>query len=172
MPPHPQYCSCCHTGSYQSAWALIRTLISVLLSTSWIMKSTKTSTKTPEASDNHGNNSLTGPTASASAAVSVQNTSATVPNQAPANHANVQPQISVQAPNTTPTTLLVPSQRILFAIQGSKWSLGLEEIPVSRLLNDPEFFRILKARYKKHRNLVRRLISPFRFRYCRFVKVT
>ncbi|KAH7096085.1 hypothetical protein FB567DRAFT_48711 [Paraphoma chrysanthemicola] len=62
------------------------------------------------------------------------------------------------------------SHRVLFGVQGPRWSLDLEQIPVTSLLNDPTFFRELKKRYKKHRSVLKRIASPFRFRYCRFVK--
>ncbi|KAI4670363.1 uncharacterized protein J4E79_000644 [Alternaria viburni] len=47
----------------------------------------------------------------------------------------------------------------------------MEQISVTAVLNDPAFFRELKTRYKKHRSWIKRLISPFRFRFCRFVKL-
>jgi hypothetical protein len=102
----------------------------------------------------------------------VQNTSTTGTHAVLINNTNASPQNQAQTPNTNPNTSITASQRILFAIQGSKWSLDLEEIPVSSLLNDPAFFRELKVRYKKHRSLIKRLVSPFRFRSCKFVKVT
>ncbi|KAI4929398.1 uncharacterized protein J4E92_005062 [Alternaria infectoria] len=70
-------------------------------------------------------------------------------------------------PNTIPNLSL----RVLFGIQGSRWSLEVEQINITAALNDPAFFRELKARYKKHRHWIKRFISPFRFRFCRFVKL-
>ncbi|KAI4637814.1 hypothetical protein J4E83_000632 [Alternaria metachromatica] len=75
-------------------------------------------------------------------------------------------------PATVPSkTVPGPSLRVLFGVQGSRWSLEVEQISVTALLNDPAFFRELKTRYKKHRSWIKRLISPFRFRFCRFVKL-
>jgi len=62
--------------------------------------------------------------------------------------------------------------RVLFGIQGRRWSLELEQILLGGLSNDPTFFRELKERYKRHRGLLKRVLSPYRFRFCRFVKVS
>lgn len=62
--------------------------------------------------------------------------------------------------------------RILFGVQGRRWSLELEQIIIAGLSNDPTFFRELKARYKRHRGFIKLLLSPYRFRFCRFVKVS
>ncbi|KAI4911823.1 hypothetical protein J4E90_006640 [Alternaria incomplexa] len=83
---------------------------------------------------------------------------------------NSTPQIAGQ-PVTNPSIVVPdPSLRVLFGVQGSRWSLEVEQISTA-LLNDPAFFRELKTRYKKHRHWIKRLISPFRFRFCRFVKL-
>ncbi|KAI4629850.1 uncharacterized protein J4E87_003037 [Alternaria ethzedia] len=87
------------------------------------------------------------------------------------NTGNSAPQVSGQ-PTTDPSTAVpTPSSRVLFGVQGSRWSLEIEQIDITAALNDPAFFRELKIRYKKHRNWIKRLISPFRFRFCRFVKL-
>ncbi|KAI4703158.1 hypothetical protein J4E81_002035 [Alternaria sp. BMP 2799] len=86
------------------------------------------------------------------------------------NNSNSTPQIAGQ-PATNPSIVVPdPSLRVLFGVQGSRWSLEVEQISTA-LLNDPAFFRELKTRYKKHRHWIKRLISPFRFRFCRFVKL-
>jgi hypothetical protein len=105
--------------------------------------------------------SLTGALSGAGIAASQLPTHKKTPSQ------QVQSQTSTLSSHQSTTA----SHRVLFAVQGSRWSLDLEQIPVTSLLNDPAFFRELKTRYKKHRSLIRRLVSPFRFRYCRFVKV-
>jgi len=81
------------------------------------------------------------------------------------------PQTQDQAPNVSAKELPESSHRILFAVQGSRWSLDLEQIHVSNVPNDPVFFRELKTLYKKHRSWIKRAMSPFRFRFCKFVKV-
>ncbi|KAH7080625.1 hypothetical protein BKA63DRAFT_563300 [Paraphoma chrysanthemicola] len=79
-------------------------------------------------------------------------------------------QVHSQATSSSLPRTSLESRRILFGIQGSRWSLDLEQIPVTSLLNDPTFFHELKKLYKKHRSLLKRVVSPFRFRHCRFVK--
>ncbi|KAH4262248.1 hypothetical protein HBI70_010630 [Parastagonospora nodorum] len=75
-----------------------------------------------------------------------------------------------QHSNATTSNMPSMSHRILFGIQGSKWSLDLEQIQISSLIEDSEFFRELKIRHKRHRSWAKRTLSPFRFRFCRFVK--
>ena len=87
------------------------------------------------------------------------------------NSSNFAPRITGQPTNVPPTAVPDPSLRVLFGVQGSRWSLEIEQIGVTALLNDPAFFRELKTRYKKHRSWIKRLVSPFRFRFCRFVKL-
>ncbi|KAF2474931.1 uncharacterized protein BDR25DRAFT_113066 [Lindgomyces ingoldianus] len=112
-------------------------------------------------------NSLTPDSATPSAGSGRQNT-ASVPS---GSSNNAPPQIQCQTPNNPPQSVPVTSAWILFGIQGNRWSLELEQITVSSLINDPTFFQELKARYKKHRGWLRMLLSPFRFQFCRFVKV-
>lgn len=76
--------------------------------------------------------------------------------------------------NCSNQSLYIPPSpvRVLFGVQGRRWSLELEKIILAGLSNDPTFFRELKARYKKHRSSIKLLLSPYRFRFCRFVKVS
>jgi len=80
--------------------------------------------------------------------------------------------ISTQQGSSTTSNIATMNQnRILLAVQGHRWSLELEQIRISNLINDPTFFRELKIRHKKHRSILKQILSPFRFRHCRFVKV-
>jgi hypothetical protein len=60
---------------------------------------------------------------------------------------------------------------MLFGVQSSDWFTNLEQIDISSINNDPEFFRELKLRYKKNRSWIKWIASPFRLRSCNFVKV-
>ena len=80
-------------------------------------------------------------------------------------------QVHVQGDGATQVASTNDADRIIFGVQGHRWSVEIEQIKVSDLSADPAFFRELKLRYKKHRNWFKRLFSPFRFRHCRFVKV-
>jgi hypothetical protein len=68
------------------------------------------------------------------------------------------------------STPIAPT-RIIFGIQGMRKSLEIEQIEISSQMNDQIFFSELRTRYKKHRSFFWRLLSPFRFRHCNFVKV-
>jgi hypothetical protein len=84
---------------------------------------------------------------------------------------NGSPQVQGQVTSASSSNDASEAQRILFGVQGSRWSLDLEQIHMSSIDNDPAFFRELKIRYRKHRGLLKRIASPFRFRFCKFVKV-
>lgn len=88
--------------------------------------------------------------------------------------------------NTSPTQTTSPNsqipphyipkahERVLFGIQarGQREFVELEKIDLAGPYNDPTFFRALQAAYRKHRSLMQTLfLSPYRFRFCRFVKV-
>jgi hypothetical protein len=87
------------------------------------------------------------------------------------NNSNIPANLQIQQSPVDPMTPAKDSNRILLAVQGPRWSLEVEQIHVTGSLNDPVFFRELRKRYKKHRSWMKRLLSPFRFRFCRFVKV-
>ncbi|CAN9296463.1 unnamed protein product [Alternaria alternata] len=114
------------------------------------------------------------PTSSSAVPTSTNNsqtTSETDTNSLATDNGNSSPQISGQSATVLAATSPDPSKRVLFAVQGSRWSLEVEQISITTLLNDPMFFRELKTRYRKHRSWIKRLASPFRFRFCRFVKL-
>jgi len=181
-PPHPKRCSCCHTehsgksssatslqhfGHYagprtrQGRWSLLGTWIKGAVGRAPGPSSSSTAKQryTPTSS------SAT-PTPATSSRVAVgTGTSPSV-----GNSNNSTPQVSGQPTTVSPTAVPNSSLHVLFGVQGSRWSLEVEQINTA-LLNDPAFFRELKTRYKKHRSWIKRLISPFRFRFCRFVKL-
>ena len=114
------------------------------------------------------------PTSSSTTSTPLSNSQAaggTNTNPSATDNSNAPTQVSDQPATDSSSASPDPSNRVLFAVQGSRWSLEVEQINITRLLNDPMFFRELKARYRKHRNWIKWLISPFRFRFCRFVKV-
>jgi hypothetical protein len=163
FPCHPHFCYCSHTVGEQTelsktVWNSGAKHYADTMSS--ISGHSKASERYTPAGSNIGTSSQS----------SVQNTSATQSHKVLGddNEASAQPQ---NPTNANPSTPHMESQRILFAIQGSKWSLGLEQIPISSSLDDPTFFRDLKVRHKQHRNWIKRIMSPFRFRFCRFVKV-
>ena len=100
-----------------------------------------------------------------------QTTGETDTNSLATDNDNSSPQTSGQSATVLAATSPDPPKRVLFAMQGSRCSLEVEQISITTLLNDPIFVRELKTQYKKHRTWIKRLASPFRFRFCRFVKV-
>jgi hypothetical protein len=97
-----------------------------------------------------------------------KNTQSGSPNSSIGGPTEIKSQFSSNASHYIPTSPV----RILFGVQGRRWSLELEQIILSGLSNDPTLFRELKARYRRHRGLIKLLLSPYRFRFCRFVKVS
>ena len=61
--------------------------------------------------------------------------------------------------------------RILFAVQGSRWSLELESISMTTVSCDSRFFRLLRSLHQSHRRAFLRWASPFQFKSCKCVKV-
>ena len=66
----------------------------------------------------------------------------------------------------------VRSLRVLFAVQGWRWSLELEPIIVPDKPWDSVFFKTLRAFHRIHRHAFLEWFSPFRFLNCKFVKVS
>jgi len=185
LPQHPKQCFCCHidrpgkpsgTTPPQSPvhipvpqisqwrWNLPLTWVKAVIRSAASSSSSSTASQryTPATSS-----TISTPPAVASSPVAAR----TSTSPSTVNSSSSAPQVSSQ-PTTVPSTAFPdPSLRVLFCVQGSRWSLEVEEISITALLNDPAFFRELKTRYKKHRSLTKRLISPFRFRFCRFVKL-
>lgn len=85
--------------------------------------------------------------------------------------ANAPLQTQGQTSNLLISSGMNGSLRILFGVQSSHWFTNLEQIDISSINNDPKFFRKIKLRYKKYRSWIKRIASPFRFRFCSFVKV-
>jgi hypothetical protein len=109
--------------------------------------------------------------ASASASSSVPQ-GMTNPNPANSGSSNNSPQVHGNSISGPSNTAQIPPTQILFGIQGMRRSLEVEQIEISSQTNDQILFSELKARHKKHRWLFKRWLSPFRFRYCNFVKVS
>jgi hypothetical protein len=166
---HPKYCACCHVTGYRTSWYKIglRTMTAI----SSLTSSTSSSGLGTSKASQRYTPSSSGTSDSSSNSSQIQNNSTYNLDNALGGNRNPATQVQDQAPSAVMNQTPATSQRILFAIQGSKWSLDLEQIHVSDLLNDPAFFRELRVRYKKHRSLLKRLLSPSRFRFCRFVKV-
>lgn len=61
---------------------------------------------------------------------------------------------------------------IVFGVKNTPDFDDIENIEMTNLLDDPSFFQELRERHNKHRSLFRRWFSPFRFRNCRFVRVS
>lgn len=170
IPEHPKYCHCCLTEGVKITWdAVIRRMARTL---SNVRSKQSTGTPSSRASQSKASERYTpaGSTMTIPSTSGSQTTNSK-PSNPPDSDENTHPTIQTPATNTGPSVPPIASQRILFAVQGSRWSLDPEQIPVSSLLHDAGFFRELKVRYKKHRNMIKRIMSPFRFRFCRFVKV-
>jgi len=183
LPQHPKQCFCCHiersgessdTNPPQSAnrisgpqlsqwrWNLPVTWIKATISSA--ARSFKSSTASKRYTPTTSSTTSTPVTSSPAAGNTSTSPSAM-------NSSNSTPQVSSSPTTAPPTAVPDPSLRVLFGVQGSRWSLEVEQISVTAALNDPAFFRELRTRYKRHRSWMKRLISPFRFRFCRFVKL-
>ena len=188
LPDHPKQCFCCHVerpGKVSSATSpqpLDRTLKPHVRQGRWSVPSIWTKTAVGQSS-NPPNSSTARqrytPPSSSSTTTPVANsqrTSGSSTSPSAMNSSSSSPQISgqptaVAATAVAATALPNPSLRVLFGVQGSRWSLEVEQISITAAMNDPAFFRELKTRYSKHRSWMKKLVSPFRFRFCRFVKV-
>jgi hypothetical protein len=60
---------------------------------------------------------------------------------------------------------------VLFAVQGSRWSVELEPIAMTAVTSDSDFFCRLRTHHRTYRPALLRWASPFRFKNCRGVKV-
>ncbi|KAH8727556.1 hypothetical protein GQ44DRAFT_703430 [Phaeosphaeriaceae sp. PMI808] len=168
LPQHPEFCCCCHTKKHQSNLLKTREGIFRFISSYF-------SKQKSNAPSNNGGQSKAGKrytptsfTVVTSSSCGTQSVSLEGSNGS--DDANTSPSMQTQVPNVPENLSSDPLKRMLFAIQGSRWSLDLEQISVSTQLNDPAFFRELNTRYKKHRNWIKRMVSPFRFRFCKFVR--
>lgn len=73
------------------------------------------------------------------------------------------------APNTIPP---VVSSCVVFGIRDMHGFHDIEHLDTDVQLNDSTFFQQLKESHKKHRWRVQNWLSPYVFRYCRFVQVS
>jgi len=183
LPDHPKQCFCCHVerpGKVSSATSpqpSDRTLKPHVRQGRWSVPSIWTKTAVGQSS-NPSNSSTarqryTPPSSSSTMTpvASPQRTSGSSTSPSAMNSSSSSPQISGQPTAVAATALPNPSLRVLFGVQGSRWSLEVEQISITAAMNDPAFFRELKTRYSKHRGWMKKLVSAFRFRFCRFVKV-
>jgi len=182
LPDHPKQCFCCHlerpgkTSSATSPQSVDRTPEPQTkpwysnLPMAWTKAAASTAASPSHSSTASQRYTPANPSATSTMGTNSAAAGETSTNPSAINNSNSIPQIAGQ-PATNPSIVLPdPSLRVLFGVQGSRWSLEVEQISTA-LLNDPAFFRELKTRYKKHRSWIKRLISPFRFRFCRFVKL-
>jgi hypothetical protein len=105
-------------------------------------------------------------------------TSSTSPNTSASQNipsgSNVGNSTLPQGGNTHPTSPLPLSEPyfVIFGIKDMQNYDNIENIEMSNIDKDRAFFKELKARYKKHRHILLRIFSPFRFRHCKFVEVS
>lgn len=82
------------------------------------------------------------------------------------------PTLGSQSGPSIPTNLAPEiTHWIVFGIQNRRGYHKIEIIEIHKNVFDPQFFQELKTRFRKHRGWLRRLLSPYKFRYCRFVMV-
>jgi hypothetical protein len=80
--------------------------------------------------------------------------------------------IQGSSPNLPSTGSQRNQSWIVFGFQCSSELDEIENIEISDSVNDPLFFRELRARHNKHRWFFQRCFSPLRFRNCKFVRVS
>lgn len=171
VPNHPRNYHCCERNEQRMTWNVFSDRIFACLS-NLLKKQTSSASldgsKSSEVSER--STSLESSPANSSTADS-QGASQGIPNSTDKASCNSSLQTQGQKSSAYSNSAQKNPNWILFGVQGFRWSLELEQIKLSSLINDPMFFRELKARYKRHRGWLKLLLSPFRFRFCRFVKV-
>ncbi|KAH7129266.1 hypothetical protein EDB81DRAFT_764414 [Dactylonectria macrodidyma] len=169
MDDHPPKCHCCSVRPSSIARAIslnhtIKLLKSAVINPKNLLQS---ATDAPSAaaqrymSSNTPSNS--GSSARARACLSLGNTD-TREEGAPENSEGV------QSGNAFAAFYGVSCLRVLFAVQGWRWSLELEQFLIPDGPCDSSFFRTLRAFHRMHRHALPHCFSPFRFLNCRFVK--
>lgn len=171
VPNHPRNYHCCESNEQRMTWNVFSDRIFACLS-NLLKKQTSSASldgsKSSEVSER--STSLESSPENSSTADS-QGASQGIPNSTDKSSCNSSLQTQGQKSSAYSNSAQTNPNWILFGVQGFRWSLELEQIKLSSLINDPMFFRELKARYKRHRGWLKLLLSPFRFRFCRFVKV-
>jgi hypothetical protein len=168
---HPKQCSCCHIETHRAPFCAPWKRAFVDIFSFWSRKVAAGSPYTAAKSRASQRYTPASSSIPGSIASDYQPASGGKPHPLSKNNSNIPANLQIQQLPVDPMTSTDDSKRILFAVQGPRWSLEVEQIHVTGLLNDPIFFRELRKRYKKHRSWPKRLMSPFRFRFCRFVKV-
>jgi hypothetical protein len=169
LPQHPKHCHCCSTEGQRVTWNNIGEQIMRRFSTFQTKQNAPSST--PGSSTASKRYTPAGSTQTMSSSSPAQAPNSGDSKKQSSSAGNASPQVQSQTPSASTNADASAAQRILFGVQGSRWSLDLEQIHVSSIGNDPAFFRELKVRYRKHRSWAKRIASPFRFRFCKFVKV-
>ncbi|KAF2130731.1 hypothetical protein P153DRAFT_336557 [Dothidotthia symphoricarpi CBS 119687] len=169
-PNHPAECYCCEDHEHQITWTAIFDCMNTYLS--GLLQNRLPTTSSSGSKQSKAMQRYTPPgSSSASSSTQISQNLSQIPSNTTSGNGSTK-SVQVQG-NSTNSTIAPPppvSNWVLFGVQGSRWSLELEHIGISNLINDPTFFSELKSRYKRHRGWTRFLLSPFRFRFCRFVK--
>lgn len=89
-----------------------------------------------------------------------------------ATHSGGPTQVYGVGHNSSPVGLQKNDPRIIFGIRRKYGLDHIETIGTRDDLDDSLFFGELKTRHDAHRSIAHRWLSPFRFRYCNFVRVS
>lgn len=172
MPDHPPSCFCCENQIQPMTWSVFLNHIRDHMSDLLHKRAFSTLASGSDLPRSSECSSSTGSYSSSSSTPNSQSTNQTVSTTATLGSSNCLPQIQKQESSAATDCIAMVPSWILFGVQGSRWCLELEHIKISNFINDPMFFRELRLRYKRHRSWIKMILSPFRFRFCRFVKVS
>jgi hypothetical protein len=173
---HPSSCHCCVTKRPRKALSVM--FNTMVQSTLGRLRNTATRSAPPGQTPSKAAKAYTpasdSTSATSSSTISPTPRDASAPSTAsPSNSNKDHVQIHGSSSRSASPTGHIPPTRIIFGIQGARRSLEIEQIDViAGQMNDQLFFSELRIRHRTHRSWVRRLMSPFRFRHCNFVKVS
>jgi hypothetical protein len=170
-PQHPKYCHCCYKNGQRMTWSNVCKQILSKFPNLWSNQNTSIPSSTSKPSSASERYTPAGSTQAMPSSSATPAPNSAGPGTPSGSAGTGSPQVQGQIPSASSRNGASEAQRILFGVQGSRWSLDLEQIHMSSIDNDPAFFWELKIRYRKHRGLFKRIASPFRFRFCKFVKV-
>lgn len=162
MKSHPPRCHCCEASPVRMSWAAaLKHILQIFGRASpsklWSTSFSRKPRQYPVAGISMG---------SSSSNLSPNSPTMPPPSNLPNNNASAQGQAS-----TGVTTSTIDAHFVVFGIKDLQGFHGIENIQAPSHLTDASFFEELRARHKKHRWCFQRWLSPYVFRYCRFVQV-
>jgi hypothetical protein len=168
---HSSECRCCKVPSSQLDWLTTFRLLSQATRSRFSTKiASPSSTGISSPSKAHSRYTLTTTTTTTgiSSSLSVpQNTPPSSPTASACGNVGPQAQPSSSGSDSQEDYFWV-----VFGIKDMRGFDAIENIKTQVQLRDTTFFEDLKRRHGRHRWLFQQWFSPYRFRYCKFVKVS